>query len=50
MPTTKTRLNVTMILESPRQKFLSAINLGEGEPNFHQPERFSKVVFAPLQE
>lgn len=45
---TGTRLNVTMILESPRQRFLSAVNLGEGEPDFHQPDRFSQAAFHPL--
>ncbi len=44
----ETRLNVTMILESPEQRFVSATDLGGGEPDFHQPERFSKVQFAPL--
>jgi hypothetical protein len=43
-----TRMNVTMILESPHQKFLSARPLGGGVPDFHQPERFSTIVFAPL--
>jgi hypothetical protein len=43
-----TRLNVTMILESPRPRFLSAADLGEGEPDFHQPGRFSQLVFQPL--
>ncbi|MEY3894733.1 MAG: hypothetical protein RLZZ214_252 [Verrucomicrobiota bacterium] len=43
-----TRLNVTMILESPRQKFLSALPLGGEVPDFHQPARFSTLVFAPL--
>ena len=44
----ETRLNVTMILESPAQKFVSASDLGAGEPDFHQPERFSEIQFAPL--
>jgi hypothetical protein len=43
-----TRLNVTMILESPQQKFLSAVNLGEGGPDFHRPGKFSQVVFSPI--
>lgn len=43
-----TQLNVTMILESPRQRFLSAVNLGEGEPDFHRPGKFSKTAFSPL--
>ena len=43
-----TRMNVAMILESPEQKFLSATDLGTGEPDFHQPQRFSEIQFAPL--
>jgi hypothetical protein len=43
-----TRLNVTMILESPRQRFLSAADLGAGEPDFHRPGCFPQVVFQPL--
>ncbi|RYD48822.1 MAG: hypothetical protein EOP83_25990 [Verrucomicrobiaceae bacterium] len=40
-----TKLNVTFILDSPEQRFLSVANLGEGEPDFHRPERFSPVKF-----
>jgi hypothetical protein len=43
----RTRGNVTMILESPKQRFLSAVDLG-GEPDFHQPTRFSEIRFVPL--
>lgn len=43
-----TRLNVAMILESPQQRFLSAVNLGEGGPDFHQPQKFSQAVFSAL--
>lgn len=39
------RLNVCFILGSPEQRFLSAANLGGGEPDFHRPERFSRLVF-----
>ena len=46
----ETRMNVTMILESPEQKFVSACDLGGGEPDFHQPQRFSKVNFLPIPE
>lgn len=42
-----TRANVTMILESPAQKFISATPL-PGEPDFHQPGHFSKIDFTPL--
>lgn len=45
-----TRMNVTMILESPAQKFASASDLGAGEPDFHQPRLFPQVGFAPLPE
>jgi len=44
----ETYVNVTMILESPVQKFISATDLGPGEPNFHQPAQFSKICFQPL--
>ncbi len=43
-----TRLNVAMILESPDQKFISAVDLGGGEADFHRPQRFSERVLAPL--
>jgi hypothetical protein len=46
----KTRANVTMILESPAQRFISAADMGPGEPNFHQPDRFTAVAMKPLQE
>lgn len=39
------RLNVCFILGSPEQRFLSAADLGGGEPDFHRPERFSPLVF-----
>jgi hypothetical protein len=44
----ETHVNVTMILESPEQKFISATYLGLGEPNFHQPGQFAKICFQPL--
>lgn len=40
--------NVTMILGSPAQRFLSAAPLGGGPPDFHRPERFTELSFAPL--
>jgi hypothetical protein len=46
----RTRLNVTMILESPRQKFFSAADLGPGEPDFHQPDRFTPATFVALKD
>ena len=47
---TDTRVNVAMILESPDQKFISANALEAGEPDFHQPQQFSKIQFAPLSD
>lgn len=44
------RMNVAMILESPAQKFLSAMDLGGGIPDFHQPGRFREITFLPLPE
>lgn len=44
----KSLLNVTMILNSPDQKFLSANPLGTGAPDFHRPGHFSKINFVPL--
>ena len=33
-------LNVTFILDSPDQRFLSACQMGSGEPDFHRPRHF----------
>ncbi len=44
----KTRLNVNFILGSPEQRFLSAVDLGGGEPDFHQPDKFGQVVFSAV--
>ena len=41
-------VNVTMILGSPAQKFLTAADLGAGDPDFHRPQAFSKVAFTPI--
>jgi len=46
----RSRVNVTLILESPAQKFVSAADLGGAEPDFHQPQRFPELVFAPLAQ
>ncbi len=46
----KTRANVTMILETPAQRFISAVDMGPGEPDFHQPGRFTELSLTPLQE
>lgn len=44
----ETKMNVTMILNSPDQQFLSAANLGEGPPDFHQPSKFPQISFSRL--
>ncbi|MDP7495091.1 MAG: hypothetical protein QGI77_01610, partial [Roseibacillus sp.] len=36
-----TRMNATFILNSPVQQFLTAVCLGDGEPDFHRPDRYS---------
>ncbi|MGD7653801.1 MAG: hypothetical protein ACQCXQ_11335 [Verrucomicrobiales bacterium] len=41
-------VNVTMVLNSPEQRFLTAADLGGGEPDFHRPARFPGVVYSPL--
>jgi len=43
-----TRVNVTFILETPRQRFLSAADLGVAEPDFHRPDRFAPISWLPL--
>ena len=40
--------NVTMILGSPDQRFVTATDLGSGDPDFHRPERFSALKHADL--
>ncbi|MCX6875928.1 MAG: hypothetical protein NTW21_19280 [Verrucomicrobia bacterium] len=44
----QTRANVTFILETPQQRFLSATRLDPGEPDFHLPNRFAPVSWEPL--
>jgi hypothetical protein len=39
----QTRANVTFILDSPDQRFLTATDLGGGEPDFHRPDRFAPL-------
>jgi hypothetical protein len=46
----QTHANVTFVLESPTQRFLTAADLGGSHPDFHQPARFQQVTFAPLPE
>lgn len=38
-----TTANATFILDSPGQRFLSVTPLGEGEPDFHRPDRFAPL-------
>lgn len=45
---TNTRGNVTFILGTPEQRLLTASSLGNGEPDFHLPARFSPLVSVPL--
>jgi hypothetical protein len=42
------RVNVAMILGSPAQQFVTATDLGGGEPDFHRPQQFAKVTIEPL--
>ena len=42
-------LNVTFILESPDQRFLTASNLGGGEPDFHRPGSFCRPERHPSE-
>ena len=42
--------NVAMILGFPKRKFISAADLGGGEPDFHLPQRFPQLQIAPLAE
>lgn len=44
----ETRANVTFILESPQQRFLTAAKLGGGEPDFHRPAQFPRISLVPL--
>ena len=40
--------NVTFVLGNPAPRYLTATDLGGGEPDFHRPDRFPKLRFAPL--
>jgi len=44
------RINVTFIVNSPQQQFLSASPLPGSEPDFHQPSHFSPFTYHPLEE
>ena len=45
----KTTLNATFILNSPQQIFLTAGNLGGGEPDFHRPDHFPELRASRLE-
>ena len=45
-----TQANVALILESPARRFVTAADLGGGEPDFHRPRRFPTIAFSPLAE
>lgn len=40
-----TTMNATFIVNSPDQQFVTVADLGDGEPDFHQPDKFKKVQF-----
>lgn len=42
------RANVTMILESPEQRFVTAADLGGGVPDYHRPGNYPEASFVPL--
>ena len=43
----QSRMNVTFIVDSPAQKFLTASSAATGEPDFHLPDLFEQVSLAP---
>jgi hypothetical protein len=47
---TNSRVNVAMILDYPERTYVSAADLGGGEPDFHRPERFAGIEFAALKK
>ena len=44
----RTLANVTFILGHPKPRYLSATDLGSGEPDFHRPGRFAPVRLTPI--
>jgi hypothetical protein len=44
----ESRVNVTFILNTPQPQWISASDLGDGDPDFHRPERFQPVDFMKL--
>ena len=45
-----TKGNVTIISQSPKQRFLSASKLSGLQPDFHQPDNFTNLSFVPAPE
>ncbi|MFY7818173.1 MAG: hypothetical protein ACOVRB_07390 [Akkermansiaceae bacterium] len=43
-------INVTFIVNSPKQQFLTTTRLPGEEPDFHQPAHFSSFHYHPLEE
>ena len=43
----QSRMNVTCIVDSPAQKFLSASSAASGEPDFHLPDLFEQISLGP---
>jgi hypothetical protein len=44
----RTPANVTFILGHPQRQYLSATDLGSGEPDFHRPQRFGALRFTAI--
>lgn len=40
--------NVAFILGNPSPKYLTASDLGNGEPDFHQPTKFRRLTFSTI--
>lgn len=45
---TDSTINVTLILNSPDQQFLSVTDLGAGDPDFHRPQHFAAIEWRDL--
>ena len=45
----QSRMNVTFIVDSPTQKFLSVSSAASGEPDFHLPDLFKQISFCSQQ-
>ncbi len=42
------RLNVTMILQKPKEQYLTATDIGSGQPDYHRPDQFLVPERSPL--